>query len=384
MAEAAMAETGLRFGILGPLQITAEGADIPAGTPKQRAVLAMLVINRNRAIGADSLMGAAWGDDPPEGARATIHSYMSNLRRLIAAAGEDAHAVLASVPPGYRLAITESQCDHGRFNAAMHAGVRAAAAGQFEEASSRLAAALGEWRGPVLEDLRDFDFVEPFAQAVLEDKLVADIARAEAEIACGRASTVIGELESLTAEHLYREPLWAQLITAYYLVDRQSDALDAYHRLKTTLADDLGIDPSPTVRALYERVLRQETLDVRKAAVAAAESTMIAMQRDVDAGSGDLAALRDPDGNLYPLAAATRIGRSEDNDIVLSGAKVSRHHAVINDTGAGFTITDLGSANGVEVLGQRIRANTVLNDGDGLRIGDHQFTFEYSRGAAAQ
>ena len=104
--------------------------------------------------------------------------------------------------------------------------------------------------------------------------MVAHTARAEAEIACGRGYAVIGELESLTAEHPYREPLWAQLITAYYLAERQSEALDAYQRLKTTLADDLGIDPGPTVRALHERILRQEPLDVKKAARTTAVHTV--------------------------------------------------------------------------------------------------------------
>ena len=104
--------------------------------------------------------------------------------------------------------------------------------------------------------------------------MVAHTARAEAEIACGRGYAVIGELESLTVEHPYREPLWAQLITAYYLGERQSEALDAYQRLKTTLADDLGIDPGPTVRALHERILRQESLDVKKAARTTAVHTV--------------------------------------------------------------------------------------------------------------
>ena len=91
---------------------------------------------------------------------------------------------------------------------------------------------------------------------MLEDKVAAHSARAEAEIACGRAGAVIGELEALAAEHPYREPLWAQLITAYYVTERQSDALGAYRQLKTALAEGLGIDPGPTVSELHERILR--------------------------------------------------------------------------------------------------------------------------------
>lgn len=124
--------------------------------------------------------------------------------------------------------------------------MHAAAAGKFEQASQHLSRALAQWRGPVLDDLRDFQFVDAFATALVEDKILAHTAKAEAEIACGRAAAVITELEALTAEHPYREPLWTQLITAYYLTDRQSDALGAYRRVKTTLAEDLSIDPGPT------------------------------------------------------------------------------------------------------------------------------------------
>jgi SARP family transcriptional regulator, regulator of embCAB operon len=371
-------ENHLRFSVLGPLQMGVGATPIPAGTPKQRAVLAMLVIHAGRPVSVDLLTTAVWGDWPPDGARATLNVYISNLRRLIAGSGVDPHTILASAPPGYRLDIADTQSDLGRFTTARQAGIRAAAVGDFEQASSELSIALAEWRGPVLEDLRDFDFFYPVAQELIEDKVVTHTARAEAEIACGRAHTVLKELESLTAEHPYREPLWAQLITAYYLADRQTDALDAYRRLKTTLADDLGIDPGANVRELHQRILRQEPLDVKEAAQAAAEETIIAVEQEAAASIGGTAALRDTDGRRYPLAAATRIGRNPDNDIVVFGAKVSRHHAVINDTGTGFTITDLGSSNGVHVAGQRIRASVDLNDGDDIRIGDHEFTFENS------
>ena len=363
------------FGVLGPLQVTVDGAPVPLGTPKQRAVLAVLVMNRNRPVGIDSLITAAWEQWPPSEARASLHSYVSNLRRLLG----DSRSMLANAPPGYRLTADDSACDIGRFVLEKNAGVQAAAAGKFEEASGHLTAALAEWRGPVLEDLRDFQFVDAFATALTEDKVVAHTARAEAEIACGRGYAVIGELESLTIEHPYREPLWAQLITAYYLSERQSEALDAYQRLKTTLADDLGIDPGPTVRTLHERILRQEPLDVKKAAKTTAVHTVhnIELRNTWVNASNAQASLHSNSGRVFPLhAAATRIGRRSDNDIVLIDDDVSRHHAVIIDTGTSFVITDLRSANGVDVNHERIRGTATLADGDRIRICDHEFTFE--------
>jgi SARP family transcriptional regulator, regulator of embCAB operon len=373
-----MAANGAEFGVLGPLQICVDGTPVPLGTPKQRAVLAMLLINRNRPVATDALIDAAWEQFPPPDPRASLHSYVSNLRKLLGSIDVDSRTALASAPPGYRLAVPESHCDIGRFALGKTTGVQAAAAGKFEQASEALSAALAEWRGPVLEDLRDFQFVDAFAAALIEDKMLAHTARAEAEIACGRSYAVIGELESLTAAQPYREPLWAQLLTAYYVAERQSDALDAYRRLKRTLADDLGIDPGPRLQALYERVLRQQPLDVKRVARTTAIHTATSLdQRTAISGSSAAARLRDVSGTDYPLAAAaTRIGRLSDNDIVLDDANVSRHHAVIIDTGTSFVISDLRSANGVEVQGERIRASVTLADGDRIRICDHEFVLE--------
>jgi len=368
--------------------MTANGTRVPLGAPKQRAVLAMLVINRNRPVSVDSLTSAVWGLDPVPAARTSIQSYVSTLRRLLRTAGVvNPYAVLASAPPGYQLSVADADCDLGRFLAEKTAGVQAAAAGRFEEASSRLSAALGEWRGPVLDDLRDFAFVDALATRLLEDKVAVHTARAEAEIACGRASGVIGELEALTARFPYREPLWAQLITAYYVTERQSDALGAYRRLRTSLAEGLGIDPGPTVSALHERILRQEPVVAKRAAPRAASTRKQGVVRldpgsrvAVESSEAIMAWLRDKTGRQYPLnAATTRIGRLDDNDIVLDDEDVSRHHAMIIDTGAGFVITDLRSTNGVEVQRRRIVTNATLADGDHIRIGGCEFTFEIRR-----
>lgn len=373
--------TGLGFGVLGPLLMSVEGTSLQLGAPKQRAVLAMFVLNRNHPVAIESLIDAVWDQSPPPAARVTAQSYVSNLRRLLSSVGLDPQKVLAKAPPGYRLNIAETDCDLGRFNTEQTAGVRAAAAGRFEQASSHLSVALAEWRGPVLEDLRDFAFVQRVAVALTEDKLLAHTTRAEVEIACGRAYTIVGELEKLVAENPHYEPLWTQLITAYYVVERQSDALHAYRRLKATLADELGIDPGPTVSALHEKILRQEPLDTKRAAQDAAETFIHSKRRMAPPARSTVAGLRDTAGHHYPLGATDiRIGRLPDNDIVLSDADVSRHHAVIVNTETGFMIMDLRSANGVEVQGQRIDISADLADGDHIRIGGHEFVFEIHSG----
>ena len=377
-----MTNTGLGFGVLGPLAMTVNGTHMPLGAPKQRAVLAMLVINRNRPVSVDSLTNAVWGLDPVPAARTSIQSYVSTLRRLLRTAGVDPNVVLASAPPGYQLNFADMQCDLGRFISEKTAGTQAGAAGRFEEASAHLSAALGEWRGPVLHDLRDFTFVHGFATTLLEDKVAVHTARAEAEIACGRAAGVISELEALTAEHPYREPLWAQLITAYYVTERQSDALGTYRRLKRALADGLGIDPGPTVSALHERILRQEPLVTKRAIPNTHKQSVVKfVPGTVVPSESVVARLRDKAGHQYPLnGTATRIGRLDDNDIVLDDDDVSRYHAMITYTGTGFVITDLRSTNGVQVRRRPIEVNATLADGDHIRIGRCEFIFEISQG----
>jgi DNA-binding SARP family transcriptional activator len=375
-----VSNTGLAFGVLGPLLMTAHGVRVLLGPPKQRAVMAMLVINRNRPVSVDSLIDAVWDEDPVPAARTSIQSHVSNLRGLLRGAGANPNAVLASAPPGYQLCVDEDDCDLGRFVAEKNAGIRSGAAGQFEDASAHLSVALAEWRGPVLDDLRGFAFASTFATTLLEEKVAAHTARAEAEIACGRAAAVISELEALTTEHPYREPLWAQLITAYYLSERQSDALGAYRRLKTALSKGLGIDPGRTVNTLHERILRQEPLGASQETLTTYKRRAYRLDQPTDEEipitASAVAWLVAVSGREFMLNGATRIGRFHDNDVVLEDTDVSRHHAVIIDTGTGFVITDLRSTNGVEVRRNRIRSSAPLSHGDHIRICSHEFIFE--------
>jgi len=373
-----MSNASLQFGVLGPLQLKAGGELVPLGAPKQRAVLATLLMNRNRAVSVDALIGAVWDQSPVPAARASIHSYVSNLRRLLGGGSHDPNRVLASVSPGYQLNVADADCDIGRFVTEKNAGVHAAAAGRFEDASTCLSAALAEWRGPFLDDLREFAFVDTFATAMSEVRVAVHTALAEAEIACGRADGIIPRLEMLTAQHPFRERLWAQLITAYYVTERQSDALNAFQRLKANLAENLGIDPGPTIRNLHTSILRQEPLGTRESAQTTATHAVVGVgpHTSTAAAASAVAELRGGDGQRHRLGESTRIGRRPDNDIVLDDDQVSRYHAVVIYTAGSFVISDLTSTNGVQVGGRRIRGSVTLTDGDHIGIGGHEFAFE--------
>jgi DNA-binding SARP family transcriptional activator len=367
------------FAVLGSVRMTVNGAPLKLGTPKQRAVLATLIINRNHPVGFDTLIADAWEDRPPRNPAASVHTYVAQLRKLLKDAGLDPAGVLANAAPGYQLNVADLGCDIDRFAAKHAAGVQAAAAGRFEQARMHLGAALAEWKGRVLADLRDLQFAQVFAAAVDRDRLTAIDAWAEAEIACGRAQHVLAELEGLVAEHPYEEPVWAQLITALYLTDRQNDALAACRRLRKVLDDDLGLQPGSRIQDLEERILRQQPLDVKQAAQSAAIDTLtLTSHPSIRAPDPVSAYLVDATtGERHPLTSGvTKIGRLEDNDVVLADVDVSRHHGAVVDTRTSYLMVDMHSRNGIEVDGQRINTTALLADGSVITIGKHRYTFE--------
>ena len=240
----------MRFQVLGPLEVTRERASIPLGGPKQRAVLAHLIVRANQVVPTDALIDQVWGEEPPESARNVLQTYISHLRSALGTERIEGRT------PGYILHLEPFELDAVRFESL----VREArdANGQSDRAASLLKEALELWKGPAFADLgADGSLVGEIAR--LNDlHLQALEERIGADIACGRHIDVIGEAEALIHEHPLRERLWGHLIIALYRSGRQTDALNAYQRLREILADELGVDPSPELQRLHERVLRQD------------------------------------------------------------------------------------------------------------------------------
>ncbi|WP_067534095.1 BTAD domain-containing putative transcriptional regulator [Nocardia crassostreae] len=377
-----MAEVRAQVGVLGPVQLTIDGVDQQLGGPKQRAVLAYLAINANRPVSVDALAAAVWEDNPPPDVRVSLHAIVSNLRKPLRDGGIDARTVLQHMGTGYRIVVDDLACDVSRFRARRENCLRALAAGRFGAAADSLSEALAQWRGPVLSDLRGLGFADAYAVALDDERLGVIEARAEAEIAQGRGEGVIAELALLVRDHALRESLWEQLITALYLVGRQSDALEAARRLRVTLADELGIDPGHRIRELEQRILRQDPLSVRSVAHASATRATTIIDRSWHEPE---AVLRDREGNVYPIVGTvTRIGRLSDNDIPLHDGRVSRHHALIVDNGMAYVLKDLHSSNGVYVDGARVVDSAVLADGTTIWIGDTSLVFVLIRRDAGE
>jgi WD40 repeat protein/DNA-binding SARP family transcriptional activator len=241
----------LRIRVLGPLGVDAGSGPIPLGGPKQRAVLAHLLIRPNEVVPAETLVDEVWGDDPPEKVRNVIQTYVSHLRKAL---GPDR---IQSHPPGYRLRVEPSELDAARFDSLVRDAKKSlpvdpnVAVGMLEDA-------LSLWRGPALADLADQPSLLAEAARLDDLRLEAQEDRIEGLLASGAHARAIGELEVLVARHPLRERLWMLLMLALYREGRQAEALQAYQRAREILAEELGIDPSPEVARLHERVLRQD------------------------------------------------------------------------------------------------------------------------------
>lgn len=362
--------------VLGPVQLLVDGKQLPLGGRKSRAVLAALVVHRRRVVSSSGLADAVWDGNPPTTFGVSLQVSVSNLRKTLRAAGIDAENVLKTAAPGYLLDIPDDQCDVGRFEMARAAGVRAA---NSATAAAHFRSALSEWNGEALADLRGLAFAEEFAAAVDEERWQTALARIEADIACGKAAAVVGELRSLINDQPLREPLWGQLITALYLSGRQADALDECRKVRALLSEQLGIDPSPDLVRLEHQVLRQEHL--RKKAERRDEQPGLGMTTTVAELSTNLGCcrLRLSDGRIFYVPPdGIRIGRMPDNELSLDDAKVSRYHARIEPSSGGWVLRDLDSTNGVFVNGVRVERDSALWDGIEIRIGSTSMKLEAS------
>src|SRR6266536_2549394 len=246
----------IEFRILGPLELSAGGRVLPLGSPKQRALLALLLVHANETVSRDRLIEELWGDAAPASVESAVHVYLSRLRRLLDSAGGT--GLLVRQAHGYRLRVEPDRLDATRFAGLAREGREALAAGEAERAADRLRRALALWRGPALADLESERFAIAAAARLEEGRVSALEQRLEADLALSRDQELIGELETLVAEHPYRERLHAQLILALYRSGRQAEALRAYQQARRTLADELGLKPGHELQELEQAILRQD------------------------------------------------------------------------------------------------------------------------------
>ena len=238
----------LEFRILGPVEVTDDGVPLQLGGQKQRALLALLLLNPNRVVSTDRIMDALWGEQVPRTAATSLQNFVSQLRKLL---GSD---VLVTKPPGYQLRVAADQLDLEKFVHLVEESRGEPAA----ERTTTLRRALALWRGPPLADLGFEAFAQSEIARLEELRLAALEDRVEAELESGRHSDLIGELEAFADENPLRERLRSQLMLALYRSGRQAEALQIYHDTRRVLVDELGIEPSPTLQQLHGAILRQD------------------------------------------------------------------------------------------------------------------------------
>jgi DNA-binding SARP family transcriptional activator len=241
----------MEFRLLGPLEAVDGATPVALGSRKPRALLARLLLDANKTVSVDRLVDDLWGEHLPDSAVKMVQIYVSQLRKVLP------DGVLRTQAPGYLVEVEPEAVDLSRFVRMRAEGRAALEAGDSAAADARLSGALGLWRGPALAELQ-----EPFARvegAHLEELRLGCLEdRIEADLAGGRHGDVAGELEAAAAQHPLRERLHRQLILALYRAARQAEALAAYERFRRTLDEQLGIEPSPALKALQRGILTQD------------------------------------------------------------------------------------------------------------------------------
>jgi DNA-binding SARP family transcriptional activator/class 3 adenylate cyclase/tetratricopeptide (TPR) repeat protein len=253
----------VEFRILGPLEVLDKrGLPLPLGGAKQRALLAVLLLQAGEAVSADRLIDELWGEDPPKSARSVLQVYVANLRKLLEPARPSGapSTVLVRRPPGYLLDPGPHAFDLSRFERLVGASRTALTASGPQSAVAALRQALSLWRGPAAGDVVLLGRSHGAVTELEERRLAALEDRIELDLALGRHRDLVGELESLVVAHPLRERLRGQQMVALYRCGRQAEALDAYRQTREMMAEELGIDPSRPLQELERAILAQDPL----------------------------------------------------------------------------------------------------------------------------
>jgi DNA-binding SARP family transcriptional activator len=296
-----------RFRVLGPVEAWTEQTRLALAGPQQVKLLAFLLLNANRAVSSDAVIDAVWGTER-EGAAKRLQMAVLRLRKTLEPlAGQDGSR-LRTVRGGYLLSVEPGEIDAERFADGVHDGRRALEVGDPARAREVLTEALAMWRGPPMAEVIFEDFAQADVRRLEELRLVALESRVDADLALGRDVEVIAELEGLLAQHPTRERLASQLMLALYRSGRQSDALDVYQRTRAHLANELGLEPAPPLKALQSQILEQDpaldTTEHRKVATEAAT--------EHDGRAEIRPALRSFGRSNLPTPATSLVGRSEE------------------------------------------------------------------------
>jgi DNA-binding SARP family transcriptional activator len=264
----------MQFRVLGPVEVVGDAGPLDVGTPRQRALLARLLVDANRVVPLDRIIEDLWEGEPPAAATATLQSYVSVLRRVLEPdrAPRTPATVLVTRPPGYLLAVADDDLDAVVFTAAVGRGRSLLDAGRPAEAEAAFDEALALWRGEPYADVELDAFALVERQRLTELYASAQEDRFTALLDQGRHRYALGDLEAFVADHPYRERAWELLVLARYRAGRQVDALRAYQDARQALVEQVGVEPGPRLVELERQVVAQDpSLEWRPATGAAVD-----------------------------------------------------------------------------------------------------------------
>ncbi|WP_433342947.1 AfsR/SARP family transcriptional regulator [Micromonospora sp. CA-111912] len=243
----------MKFRVLGPFEGSMEGKPSTPSATRVRWTLALLLLRANRVVDRGCIIQELWGENPPRSAVTTTQTYIYLLRKKYQRVGEG--EFIETRPPGYLLRCDESEIDAFVFERLSAEGAAAFAAGDAERAARRLRQALALWRGPVLADITAGPVLTPHIRQLEEVRTRTIRTRILADLRLGRHHELIPELRFAALENPFDEWLHEQLMITLSEAGRRAEALDAYRELQRALDQNLGIEPSHTLRQLQHDVL---------------------------------------------------------------------------------------------------------------------------------
>jgi predicted ATPase/DNA-binding SARP family transcriptional activator len=318
--------------LLGPLQVLVDGTPVVVGGAAERALLARLALEAGRVVSAEHLIDSLWGEDLPAHAANALQGRVSRLRSAFRAVGL-AETLIVSRRPGYLLDVDPATVDVHRFARLVEEARRGA--------PDRYPAALGLWQGPALAEFDDHAWARDQRQRLDELRLTATEEWLQARLAGGQHAELVDELTDLVTHHPLRERLHGQLMLALYRAGRQADALAAFQRARRILDDELGLDPSPELRALEQAMLRQDpTLAAPTPAARPSEAPTRGQEQQVSAAEAEEA----EEPPALPRRLTSFIGRDRERVALAELLAARRLVTVTGPGGVGKTSLAIAAA----------------------------------------
>jgi DNA-binding SARP family transcriptional activator len=254
--------SSLRLTVLGRVTAWRGGEQVHCGGPKQRALLAVLLLDANRPVATSRLVGLVWDDAEPKSAIANLRTYVAGLRRALGA-----DRILAR-PRAYEIRVLPGELDLAEFSGLLARGRAAADAGFWDIAAALLGRAVALWRGSAAEDIPRAYALDHLLTILDEEHLAAFEEWISALIAVGRASSTVPELCRFLADHPLRERAWGHLMVARYECGDAAGAVATYQRARSVLRDQLGLEPGHDLVDLHRAILRRDASGLRGLATA--------------------------------------------------------------------------------------------------------------------